>query len=129
MFDVSVCIATYRRPRGLARLLESLMRQKLPPGLSLEIVVVDNDASGSALSVADARREGPHPVRYFVEPRRNIAHARNCALREALGRWIAFIDDDEVAGEDWIASYWAMSERFDADGFFGCLHAPMTIRS
>ena len=41
--DVSVCIATYRRPEGLRRLLESLEAQALPEDFSVEIVVVDND--------------------------------------------------------------------------------------
>jgi hypothetical protein len=41
--DVSVCVATYRRPAGLARLLASLGRMKLPAGLRVEILVVYND--------------------------------------------------------------------------------------
>jgi GT2 family glycosyltransferase len=51
---VSICIATYRRPRGLARLLDSLERLKLPPDLVVETIVVDNDAEGSALSIRSA---------------------------------------------------------------------------
>jgi glycosyltransferase involved in cell wall biosynthesis len=40
---LSVCIATYRRPELLARLLTSLAQQKLVNGIELEIVIVDND--------------------------------------------------------------------------------------
>jgi succinoglycan biosynthesis protein ExoM len=120
--DVSICIATYRRPRGLARLLESLARQKLPDGLSFEIVVVDNDA-------ATSEPGGPGPqaglaaaasnVRWFAEPRRNIAHARNRALDVARGHWLAFIDDDEVAAEGWLAAFWERTLADEADGYIG----------
>jgi succinoglycan biosynthesis protein ExoM len=117
--DVSVCVASYQRPRGLARLLESLVRQKLPSGLDIELIVVDNDAEGSAAPVL-ARYRDALPLRSFLEPRRNIAHARNRALAEARGRWLAFVDDDEEAEEGWLAAYWSRLEGGeDADGWFG----------
>ena len=117
--DVSICIATFRRPRGLARLLDSLERLVLPEGLDVEIIVVDNDAAGVARSQALAACEVARSVRWFVEPRQNIALARNRALDEACGHWIAFIDDDEVADESWLAAFWTWAERGAGDGFFG----------
>ncbi len=116
--EVSVCIATCRRPTGLARLLESLTRQKLPPSLELEVLVVDNDAEGSAEPVLE-EYGGALPLRCFSEPRRNIAHARNRALDHARGRWLAFVDDDEVADEGWLAAYWERAREGEADGWFG----------
>jgi succinoglycan biosynthesis protein ExoM len=116
---VSICIATYRRPHGLARLLDSLERLKLPPELVVETIVVDNDADGSAASIAQSRSESLHPLRYCVEPRQNIAHARNRAVSEASGEWLVFIDDDEAAAESWIVEYLALVDREACDGAFG----------
>jgi succinoglycan biosynthesis protein ExoM len=109
--DISICIASYRRPEGLARLIESLHRQKVPPELRFEILVVDNDP--------DDEPEPIPGVRVLHEPRRNIAHARNRAVEEARGTWIAFIDDDEEACEGWLAAYWELAERREVDGLFG----------
>jgi succinoglycan biosynthesis protein ExoM len=121
--DVSICIATFRRPRGLARLLDSLSKQKLPEGIGVEVVVVDNDASGEAQSRAVAVCDAARTARWFVEPCQNIALARNRAVREARGRWIAFVDDDEVVDENWLAAYWKLVERGDGNGFFGPVQA------
>ncbi len=117
--DVSICIATFRRPIGLARLLDSLVRIKVPAGLEVEVLVVDNDVHGSASTVAEARSDALHPLRYFVEPRQNIAHARNLAVESARGRWLMFIDDDEVADENWLLAYLEMFDRYECDGGFG----------
>jgi succinoglycan biosynthesis protein ExoM len=117
--DVSVCIATYRRPAGLARLLESLAALKLPDEVTLEIVVVDNDPERIAGPLAGRVVDFPHPIVWLYEPRRNIAHARNRALERARGHWIAFIDDDEVAHENWLAAYWEWADAEDSDGWFG----------
>ncbi len=116
-------MATCDRPAGLAALLESLRRQKLPQGLCVEIVVVDNDPEARALASATPR-EGE---RFLHEPRRNIAHARNRALAAARGRWIAFVDDDEVVDEGWLAAYWELLQSGSGepaageawDGLFG----------
>jgi succinoglycan biosynthesis protein ExoM len=117
--DVSICIATFRRPAGLVRLFESLARLKLPDGLAIEIVVVDNDAAGEAQAAAVAACDFARGVRWFVEPRQNIARARNRAVRAARGRWLAFVDDDEIVEEEWLAAFWAASERQESDGLFG----------
>jgi len=117
--DVSICIATYRRPDGLSRLLDSLERLKLPIGIRIETIVVDNDREESASSIVRSRAGSLEPIRYLVEPRRNIALARNRALSEASGEWVAFIDDDEVAEENWITEYLEHIERRPCDGAFG----------
>ncbi len=117
--DVSICIATYRRPEGLSRLLASLERLKLPIGIRIETIVVDNDSDASAASIALSRSGSIEPLHYCVEPRRNIALARNQALSEASGEWILFIDDDEVADENWISEHLKLVEREPCDGAFG----------
>jgi len=115
--EISVCIAT-TRPQGLARLLESLARQKLPPGTSVEIVLVDNAPCDASRAAAGAWR-GPGMLRRFEEPVRNIALSRNRAVDEAGGRWLAFVDDDETASEGWLAHHLERARRGECDGFFG----------
>lgn len=115
--EISICIAT-TRPAGLARLLESLSRQKLPPGLAFEVVVVD-DAPSEASRAAALAWAGPRPLRRFEEAARNIAAARNRAVDEANGRWLAFVDDDETVDETWLAAYVERTRRGESDGFFG----------
>ncbi len=122
--DVSICIATYRRPEGLSRLLDSLDRLKIPVGIQVEVIVVDNDREESAASVVQSRSGSLGPICYCVEPRQNIALARNRALSEASGEWVLFIDDDEVADENWISEYLKLVEREPCDGAFG----PVLIR-
>jgi succinoglycan biosynthesis protein ExoM len=117
--DVSICIATYRRPEGLSRLLDSLDRLKLSIGIQVEVIVVDNDCEESAASVAQSRSGSLGSIRYCVEPRQNIALARNRALSQASGEWILFIDDDEVADENWVSEYLKLAEREPFDGAFG----------
>jgi glycosyltransferase involved in cell wall biosynthesis len=118
--DVSICIATYRRPWRLSQLLESIARLKQPDGLRAEVIVIDNDpASDPGSAPAAGAQVGSFPLRWLREPRRNIAHARNRALEIARGRWLAFLDDDEVVDENWLAAYWTRASEGENDGYFG----------
>ena len=115
---ISVCIATYRRLDRLAAVLDDLSRQTLLP---IEIVVVDNDADGSAAAVVEAHRRTspPFALHYAVQPLKNIALTRNRTVEMAAGEWMAFIDDDERAPSDWLARLDAAAKAYAADGVLG----------
>lgn len=85
--------------------LESIALQELPAAISIRVVIADNDTTDIART---AIREYAETlgllIRYVHAPARNISIARNACLDAAKSDWIAFIDDDEVALPDWIAS-------------------------
>src|ERR1700690_4174155 len=115
--EASVCIATFRRPGGLARLLGSLaLQQGDVPGF--EVLVVDNDAAGSAAAVCEEFRDRLR-LRYMVEPVRGIALARNRAVASSESPFLAFIDDDNEATPNWLASLHRVAEAQKADAVFG----------
>jgi succinoglycan biosynthesis protein ExoM len=118
MSTVSLCIATYRRPERLAAVLEDLTRQTRLPD---EVVVVDNDATGSARTVVERCIEGgaPFPIQYALQPQKNISLTRNRTVALAGGDWLGFIDDDERAPAPWLEQLIDAAEWFAADGVLG----------
>ena len=115
---IAVCAATYRRPQGLARLLEGLARLAFPATPpEIRIIIVDNDEAGGGRDVCEAARAAlTWPLEYVVEPQRGISEARNAALDHAGdAEWIAFIDDDEEPAPDWLAELIRVQRECDAD--------------
>lgn len=101
--SVSVVLCTYNRASSLARTLESLVIQTLPEGADWEIVVVDNNSKDQTRQVVeDFERRFHGRFRYLREERQGISFARNAGIREARGKIVAFIDDDETAAEGWL---------------------------
>ncbi|MFC4279117.1 glycosyltransferase family 2 protein [Achromobacter aloeverae] len=131
--DISVCIATYKRREMLDALLSDLAAQTLRPR---QVVVVDNDAAGSARDVVEGHRQALAgiEVTYAVQPEKNISLTRNLAVSLARHDWVAFIDDDERAPADWLSLMHATAIRYDADGVQAPVlailpdHAPDWIR-
>lgn len=116
----SVCIATYKRPILLEKLLGSVARQQLSDNVELEIVLVDNDKEKSAQPIAKKFESlGSWPLNYFVQPKKNIALTRNMAVENACGDFIFFIDDDEEASPGWAEALLNTSRNSGADAVFG----------
>ena len=113
---IAICIITRKRPRGLARTLESLDRVNVPSGCRMEVVVVDND-DPEAASRHPLPEVAGRPVHRTEEPRPGIPFARNRAIEEARGRsdYLVFIDDDETVEQDWLERLMAVRDEHDAD--------------
>lgn len=116
--NISLCIATYKRTERLSALLGDLVNQQCLPD---EVVIVDNDAAGSARQVAEHWRTvgTPFAIHYDIQPIKNIALTRNRTVALATGEWLAFIDDDERAPVAWLMQMVAAAEQYQADGVLG----------
>lgn len=118
---VSVCVNTYKRPRLLGVLLDSLIAQEVD--FRFEVVVVDNDKEESGRSPTEIRasrfESSRSSIHYLVEPVQNIAMARNRGVAAARGRLIALIDDDERAESGWLRALVETLNSSGVDGVFG----------
>jgi glycosyltransferase involved in cell wall biosynthesis/GT2 family glycosyltransferase len=94
---VSVCMATHDRPAFLAQALESILEQTHQ---HLEVVLVDDGSETAAAKNHLQELADQFPQRGWKllrQPRRFPGAARNAAARAARGRFILFMDDDNVA--------------------------------
>src|SRR5579871_202940 len=90
--EVSVVIPTRDRCLYLTQAIDSVFRQE---AVDLELIVVDDsstDATADHLAtVADPR------LRTVRHPRSlGVSRARNHGIELARGRWVAFLDDDDL---------------------------------
>jgi succinoglycan biosynthesis protein ExoM len=117
---ISVCVCTYKRPIFLQRLLSELVKQNTGDSFTYSIVIADNDELRSAEPlVSEFAANSNIAVKYCVEPRQGIALARNKAVQNTTGDFVAFIDDDEVPMRDWLQLLFAACQKYGVDGVLG----------
>lgn len=117
---ISVSICTYKRPTLLSRLLQELQNQVTNGLFTYSITVVDNDVAESARETTMSfEAQSSIDVRYCVEPSKGIPLARNKAIANIKGNYVAFIDDDETPERNWLSRLYQACIRYDADGVLG----------
>ncbi|MCT0227565.1 glycosyltransferase [Synechococcus sp. CS-1331] len=99
---LSICIVSYKRPAYLRLCLDSIavsLRHLEPK--TYEVLVSDDCPNQSALQVVNDYDF----TKWIPGPCRGVAANRNNVVNAATGEWILFIDDDEIADQDWLLFY------------------------
>jgi glycosyltransferase involved in cell wall biosynthesis len=105
--DTSILVTTFRRPRHLVLVLESIALQRRVPR-DFEVVVTD-DGSGDATAdvVASFAATADFPVRFTTQPHEGfrLARVRNNAARAARGEYLMFLDGDCILPRGHLAAH------------------------
>jgi glycosyltransferase involved in cell wall biosynthesis/GT2 family glycosyltransferase len=118
---VSVCIATRERPAFLEQAVESLRGQTYSP---LEVVLVDDGSESEEAQRHLDELDREFGGRGWALLRRNRSYpgaARNAAAAHASGRYLLFMDDDNVSRPHEIETFVQAAESSGA-AFLTCAH-------
>lgn len=122
MIDFTIAIPTYNGASRLPKVLNKLKEQTGLEQISWEIIIVDNNSSDDTAKVIkdyQANWSESVPLKYFFEPEQGAAFARLKAVREAQGKWIGFLDDDNLPEPDWIAAAYSFAQAHPKAGAIG----------
>lgn len=102
--DVTVVVPCFNAQRFVVAAVKSVLSQRE----SLEVIVVDD---GSTDHSVDVLRDSGLPIQIVEQSNQGVSAARNAGVARARGRWIAFVDADDV----WLPGKLAAQRRLLAD--------------
>lgn len=90
---VSVVMPAYNSEKVLAKSIESVVAQTYA---DWELLIIDDCSRDATAEIARLFAEMDSRIRVIrLELNRGAAHARNCGIKEARGRYVAFLDSDD----------------------------------
>src|SRR5687768_14457984 len=105
---VSIIIPAYNAERFIKETIMSALRQSWP---SKEIIVVDDGSSDLTYKIAKSfENDG---VKLFTQPNSGACAARNKGFNESSGRYIQFLDADDLMASNKITE---QMERIKVEG-------------
>lgn len=129
MATVTVIICTRDRAESLRLTLASIARCTVVPGLSVELLVVDNGSRDHTWEVVEKAGYFGSPVRKVVETVPGLSRARNAGLRAASSDVILFTDDDVRVPAGWIDGMCRPILAGETDAVAGGVHFPAAYES
>lgn len=109
--ELSVIIPVYETP-------ENLLRQSVDSALQceahgLEILLADDGNTGTLAGALDAIAGEYDCIRVLHLPHRGVSAARNAALAKARGRYITFLDADDVLNGKAVGEVLALCRKIE----------------
>ena len=133
---VTVIIPTFNRGALIGQAVDSVLEQNYP---DVEIIVVDD---GSTDDTPEKLKAYGERIRYVRTANGGVAHARNVGTRHATGKYITYLDSDDLHYPYTLALQSALLDRlpevslicaemsgFDDGGFFERYHLQRYHRS
>lgn len=116
--EISVAVCTYNRAEVLPKCLESLVNQTVDRD-AFEVLIIDNNSTDNTKQItADFCKKNPN-FKYIFEEKQGLSIARNRAIVEAKGFYIAYIDDDAIADKEWVEKIFSVIQNNKDIAAFG----------
>jgi GT2 family glycosyltransferase len=107
--SVSVIVATYGRPASLEACLEGIRAQQRPAD---EVVVVGHELDAPSVERVERLMTGWSELRLVPVRTHGMVAAFNAGLAAARHSIVAYVDDDAIPADDWLAR---IARTYDAD--------------
>lgn len=112
MEKVSVIIPLYNCEKFLKHTVESVKRQTYP---HWEMIIVDDGSTDNSFSEAYQLAQNDSRIKLLhLSENKGVSVARNTALKHASGRYVAFLDSDDLWSKDKLAEQVSFMQKNSA---------------
>lgn len=113
-FDLQIIVPAYNAEKFVAQCLESAINQETK--YSYRITVVNDGSTDRTHEIIESYHvKFPDRIEVINQENRGFSGARNAALRVLQGRYISFLDSDDVLGEGAVETLLDAAYMTDAD--------------
>ena len=119
MPEISVIVPVYKVEKYLADCVQSLMEQTFQ---DIEIILVDDGSPDRCGVLCDKLAEKDSRIRVIHQSNQGLSCARNSGVKAAIGRYICFVDSDDLVAPDYCQVLLELLEKTDYDFSFCGVH-------
>ena len=109
--SVSVILPVYNIEEYLPQCMESLFNQTYK---DFEIIIVDDGSRESCSRLCDSYKDH-EGVTVYHKKNGGISDTRNYGIEKAKGKWVIFVDADDIVDNDHIEYLMSLAEQFGTD--------------
>lgn len=109
---VSLIMPAYNAEEYIARSIDTALAQSFT---DMEVIIVDDGSTDQTGKIIRWYKERYPQVKIFSQPNGGQASARNTGIRQAAGKYIGFMDNDDMLRPDMIEKLYGAITENDCD--------------
>ena len=100
-FLFSIVVAVYNAEDYLEETIESLIGQTISFEENIQVILVDDGSTDGSLKICERYAERyPNNIEVHAKENGGVSSARNLGIRFAVGRYVNFLDSDDLWAPD-----------------------------
>lgn len=111
-YDISIIVPVYNVEKYLKPCLGSIVTQEFSG--KFEVIIVDDGSKDDSGAIADSYGLMPN-VLVIHQVNGGLSAARNAGLRVSRGKYIMFVDSDDMIGPGYLEAMWSRLVQTSAD--------------
>lgn len=113
---ISIVVPVYQAERFITETIENVQKQSYE---NWELLLVDDCSSDESCAVIEKKASADSRIRLIRQDKnQGAAQARNCGIRNASGRYLCFLDSDDLWEPDKLATELAFMREKEAGFVF-----------
>jgi glycosyltransferase EpsJ len=109
---VSVVVPIYNVEKWLERCLATILNQ---PFTDLEIILVNDGSTDNCGKICEQYAQIDKRIKVVHKENRGLSSARNAGIEAATGKYIVFIDPDDVISQEYFEVLLSTAEKYNCD--------------
>lgn len=108
---ISIIVPFYNVEDYLEECLDSICNQSYK---DLEILLIDNQSTDTSVDIACKYANMDRRIRVYRTINAGVSAARNMGLAKATGKYIGFVDSDDVVSNEYISKMYTLINEYNA---------------
>lgn len=123
MTEISIIMPVYNAEKFLSETLDSILKQSF---VEWELICIDDSSTDSTFDILNQYQRKDNRITILTNSnRKGAGYTRNRGIKEAKGKYLSFLDGDDIFDEDMLAAAFEHAEKNDVDiEMFNGKHVP-----
>ena len=97
--SISVLMPVYNSEKFLLETVQAVINQSY---INWELILVDDGSTDNSKEICTQLMNDDKRIKYIFQENLGVSHTRNVALENAQGKYIVFVDSDDLIHEDYL---------------------------
>lgn len=104
---LSIIIPVYNGEKYLDTCLKSIFNVKVKSGFNFEAIIVDDGSTDNTAEIIQQYTKKFNNIKIITNSNHGVSYSRNCGIEEASGKYLMFVDCDDLLDSEWQSSVYS----------------------